>query len=131
MGNWKLVKQGVTNIDSFNLATTINSKEGIKNTFNKYNINLEEYINLSKNIKRDTLEEYKVLVNRVLALAFKRELHKQLKKFDKICLDVEQDDVSKLSGDIYNTLNKLNEKYILNDDIIPLCEQINEIWMKY
>lgn len=124
----KLVKQGVTNIDSFNLATTINSKEGIKNTFNKYNINLEEYINLSKNIKRDTLEEYKVLVNRVLALAFKRELHKQLKKFDKICLDVEQDDVSKLSGDIYNTLNKLNEKYILNDDIIPLCEQINEIW---
>ena len=50
----KLVKQGVTNIDSFNLATTINSKEGIKNTFNKYNINLEEYINLSKNIKRDT-----------------------------------------------------------------------------
>jgi len=124
----QLIKQGVDNIDSFNLTTTLNSNEGVKNTFDKYNINLDEYINLSRNVKRDTIEEYKVLVNRVLSLAFKRELHKQLKKFDNVCLDVEQDDISKLSGDIYNTLNRMNEKYILNDDIIPLSEQVDQLW---
>ncbi len=124
----KLIKQGVENIDSFNLTTMINSNEGIKNTFNKFGINLDDYINLSRSVKRETIEEYKVLVNRVLALAFKRELHKQLKKYDNICLDVEQDDVSKLSGDIYNTLNKLNEQYILNDDINILSEQIDVLW---
>jgi replicative DNA helicase len=123
----QLIKQGVDNIDSFNLTTIINSNEGIKNTFDKYNINLEDYINLSRNVKRDSIEEYKVLVNRVLALAFKRELRKQLRKFDSVCLDVD-DDISKLSGDIYDTLNKLNEQYVLNDDIIPLSEQVEYIW---
>lgn len=124
----KLVKQGVENIDSFNLTAIINSNEGIKNTFDKFGINLDDYINLSKDIKRDTVEEYKVLVNRVLALAFKRELHKQLKKFDNICLDAEQDDINKLSSDIYNTLDKLNKQYILNDDIVSLGDQIDELW---
>lgn len=123
-----LVKQGVENIDTFNLLTAINSNEGIKNTFDNYNINLDEYISLSMDVKRDTIEEYKILVNRILALAFKRELHKQLKKFDAICLDVDQDDISKLSGDIYSSLNRLNEQYVLNDDILSLSEQIDNIW---
>lgn len=124
----QLIKQGVENIDSFNLTTIINSNDGIKNTFDKFGINLEEYINLSRSVKRDTIEEYKVLVNRVLALAFKRELHKQLKKFDNNCLDVEQDDISQLSGEIYSTLNKLNEKYILNDNAKLIGEVIDDIW---
>ena len=125
----KLIKQGIENVDSFNLAETINSNEGIKNQFDKYNINLDEYINLSKAIARNSIEEYKILVNRVLALAFKRELHKQLKNFDNICLDVEQDNISKLSGDIYNTLNKLNEQYIIGrKEVKSIGEIIDELW---
>lgn len=123
-----LIKQGVENIDSFNLLTVINSNDDIKNTFDKYNIDLNEYISLSKQVVRHSIEEYKILVDRVLALAFKRELHKQLKKFDSICLDTEQDNISKLSGDIYDTLNKLNEQYVLNDDIKPLSEYIDDLW---
>ena len=124
----KLIKQGVENIDSFNLAETINSNEGIKNQFDKYNINLEEYINLSKAVARNSIEEYKVLVKRILSLSFKRELHKQIKKFDETCLDVDQDDISELSGNIYSTLNKLNEQYILNDEIKLIGEVIDDIW---
>lgn len=124
----QLVKQGVDNIDSFNLMTMINSNEGIKNSFDKFNIDLDDYINLSKMIARESIEEYKVLVNRVLALAFKRELHKQLKKFDNKCLDINDNDINKLSGEIYNVLNKLNEQYILNDDVQLLSEKIDDLW---
>ena len=46
----------------------LNSNEGIKNTFSKYDIDLDNYINLSKNVARNSLEEYRILVNRVLAL---------------------------------------------------------------
>lgn len=124
----KLIVQGVENIDSFNLAEVISSNDGIKNQFDKFNINLEEYINLSRNIKRDSIEEYKILVNRVMALSFKRELHKQIKKFDNNCLDVDQDDICKLSGEIYNAINKLNEQYVLNDEIKLIGEVIDDIW---
>lgn len=125
----QLIKQGVENIDSFNLTEIINSNEGMKNTFDKFGIDLDNYISLSKNIVRQSLEEYKILVNRVLALAFKRDLHKQLKKFDTNCLDVEQDDISLLSRDIYNTVNSLNEQYILGEeDIQPLSEDLDSLW---
>lgn len=125
----QLLKQGVETIDSFNLSTIINSNEGIRNTFDKYKLNLDDYINLSKNVARNSVEEYQILVNRVLALSFKRDLHKKLKKFDNICLDVDQDNISKLSGDIYNTLNSLNEQYILGeDDIQPLSEDLDTLW---
>jgi replicative DNA helicase len=125
----QLLKQGVETIDSFNLTTMINSNDGIQNTFDKYKINIDEYIRLSKNIARNTLEEYKILVNRVLALAFKRDLHKKLKKFDNDCVDVEQDNIAKLSGDIYQTLNKLNEQYIVGEeDIDFIGKDIDDIW---
>jgi replicative DNA helicase len=127
-GIGELVKQGVDNIDSFNLTEIINSNEGMKNTFNKFGIDLDNYINLSKNIKRDTLEEYKILVNRILALAFKRELHKQLKSFDNVCTDINQDNITDLSNNIYNTVNKLNEQYVINDDIKLIGEVIDDIW---
>jgi replicative DNA helicase len=124
----QLIKQGVENIDSLNLTTMINSNEGMKNTFNKFGIDLDNYIHLSKNISRNSIEEYKILVNRVLALAFKRDLHKQLKKFDDMCLDINQDDINILSGEIYGTINKLNEQYVLNDDIKLIGEVIDDIW---
>ena len=125
----QLVKQGVENIDSFNLTTMINSNNGMSNTFNKFGIDLENYISLSKNITRNSIEEYKILVNRVLALSFKRDLHKKLKQFDIACSDVDQDNISKLSSDIYSTVNNLNEQYILGEeDTKQLGDDIDELW---
>jgi replicative DNA helicase len=125
----ELVKQGVENIDQFNIEAIISSNDKIKGVFEKYSINLADYIDMSKNIARNTLEEYKILVDRVLALAYKRELHKQLRKYDTICLDIQDDNISKLSGDIYNTLNKLNETYKLGEnDIKPLSEELDDLW---
>jgi len=64
-----------------------------------------------------------------MALAFKRELHKHLIKFDELCENVEQDDISELSGTIYNVLNKLNEEYIFgNTEIKTLGEEIDQLW---
>lgn len=129
-GIGELVKQGVKNIDAINLTTIINSNEGMKNTFDKFGINLEEYIELAKEVKRDTVEEYMVLVNRVLALAYKRELHKQLQRFDNMCLDLSQDNIGKINKEIYETLNRLNEKYVLNDDIQPISNIIDDLWQE-
>ncbi len=123
-----LIKQGVENIDSFNLLTTINSDENKKKIFESYNIDLDEYITLSKGVIRNTVEEYRLFVNRILALSFKRRLYKYLKKISSDCLDLNQDNITALSSDIYNTINKLNKEYILNDDIELLPEKIDNIW---
>ena len=120
----KLLQKGVDKLDSFNIKAMINSKDGVKRTFEKYNINLDDYIELSKNVSRQTLEEYKILVSRVLALSFKRDLYKKLNKFMQTCLDVEQDDISNISREIYANLNKLNEEYVFNNTEIKLVGDI-------
>lgn len=128
-GIQQLARQGVDNIDSLNLTTAINSNEGMRNTFDKFGIDLNEYIDLSKNIARDSLEEYKILVGRVMALSYKRDLHKYLKKYDNACLDIDQDDIAKLGNDIYSTLNNLSEQYILGaSEIRTMSEIIDELW---
>lgn len=124
----KLIKQGVENIDSFNLETMINSSNGVKNTFEKFGIDLENYVDLASNIARNSMEEYKILANRVISLAYKRDLHSKLKKFDSLCLDVENDDIINLSDQIYQTLSNLNEQYIIGDDTKTLSEQVDELW---
>ncbi len=127
-GITKLVTQGIENIDSINLTEIINSNEGKKNTFDKFGIDLDSYVKLSKNVSRETIEEYKLLVNRVLALAFKRELNRQLKRFNDMCLDVSQEDISVLSGEIYGVVSQLNEEYVLNDNVKLIGEVLDDIW---
>lgn len=125
----QLLKQGIENIDSFNLTAIINSNDGIKNTFDKFGIDLENYIRLSQNVARSSIEEYRILVNRVLALAFKRDLNKQLKRFSDMCSDINQDNIGQLSSNIYESLNRLTEEYILGEDDIKLIgEDIDELW---
>ena len=84
----------VDKIDTFNLTAKINSNKGVKNIIDKLNLNnVQELVDLSKNVARDTVEEYKLLVNRVLALSFKRELYRKLQFFQGKCLD-EKDNFS-------------------------------------
>ena len=126
----ELIKQGVENIDAFNLEAMINNDDKIKSIFSQYKIDLNEYIELSKYIVRNTIEEYKLLVNKVLSLSFKRELYKKLKYYENLCLDFNKEDITELSAQIYNDLNKLNEQYVLNDNIKLFGEKIEEIWNK-
>lgn len=124
----QLAKKGINNIDSFNLTGMLNSNEGIRSMFEKYSINVDNYIDMAKTVARDTLEEYKILVSRVMALAFKRALHKKLQYFDSMCIDINDDDIHELSGNIYNAVSQLNEQYVLNDKVRLIGEVLDDIW---
>jgi replicative DNA helicase len=119
----------VDKIDTFNLTTKINSNKGVRNIIEKLNINsIQELIDLSKNVARDTIEEYKLLVNRVVSLSFKRDLYKKLQYFEGKCLDEKEDNLSHLSTLIYNDLNILAEKYITNNEIKTFGEIVDDLW---
>lgn len=113
----ELFKSGVENIDSFNLITMINSNNAVKKVIDKFNVNtIQELIDLSKHVARDSIEEYILIANRVISLAFKRDLYKKLQEFERITFD-EKYDLGGLNNYVYDNLNKLSEQYIITSEI--------------
>ena len=83
----ELYKAGVDRIDSVNIENMINSNSAVKKTVAKYNTSIIEFIDMAKYASRDTIEEYKLLVNTVVVLAFKRDLVKETNQIQSSCFD--------------------------------------------
>lgn len=112
----ELYKAGIDNIDAFNITTRIESNPKVKKEFEKYNLpDMQEYIDMSGAISRETLNEYLDLVSRVIELSFKRDLNRKLEEYQKICYsDI---GLSELSQKVYSGLDSLTEKYITSNNI--------------
>jgi len=124
----ELYKSGVDNIDSFNLTTMVNSNPGIQKTIEKFNINsIHDFVDLSKHVCRHTVEEYKLLVQRVVTNAFKRDLYKKADQIKAMCLD-DTMDLGKLNTNIYDSLNRLSQEYIVSNDIALFGEKVDSLW---
>jgi replicative DNA helicase len=84
----ELYNNKIINIDAFNISNMLNSNKAVKNAIEKYNLpSIQEYIDLCINVKRDTLEEYIFLVDKVVELAFKRDYYKSTVDFQNMCFD--------------------------------------------
>ena len=78
----ELYKDGITNIDAYNLSNKLQSNPGVSKTMEKYNMpSVQEFIELYKGVARNTLEEYELLAQNIVTLAFKRDM---IKTFNKI-----------------------------------------------
>lgn len=123
----ELYKSGVDNIDAFNIANMISSNKEVKKTTEQYNLpSMQEYIGLSANVARNTLEEYMLLVDRVVELSFKRDLHKLMVELERDCSS--KIALSDLNTKVYDKLNKLTEKYITSNNIKMFSDQVDTLW---
>ena len=123
-----LYNDGITNIDAYNISNKIQSHSGVQKTIEKYNLpSVQEFVDLYKETARHTIEEYKMLANNIVTLAFKRDLNKSLNEI--IAKSYSPDyDLDKLNNAVYSDLDKLTQKYMVSDDIQTLGNQIDEIW---
>jgi replicative DNA helicase len=125
----ELYKAGIDKIDTFNLTTQINSNKGVKNIIDSLNIpSIQEFIDLSKNIARDTTEEYIKITNIVVTLSYKRDLYKKILNYENMCLDEKQDNLNVLNTYIYDDLNKLAEQYVVTENIKLFGDEIDNLW---
>lgn len=125
-----LIENGVENIDAVNLSNQINTSPGIQKIMSEYNINnLSEFVEASKIAARDTLEEYKLLVDTVVSLSFKRDLAVFSTKVEKSCHDKEIK-LSELNDYVNNGLTKITDRYIFGADSVLFGEKIDDVWSR-
>jgi replicative DNA helicase len=123
----ELYKAGIDTIDAFNISNMINSNPAVRKTTEQYNLpSMQEYIDLCSAVARDTLEEYLMLVDKVVELSFKRDLNRLLIEFQRNCYtDIP---LQELSQKIYDGLDKLTEKYISTSVIKSMGEISDDLW---
>lgn len=127
----ELYNSGITTVDAVNLLGIIDSNSGVKRQMNKHGLldieKLQNYIDLAKDTARDTVEEYKAAVNRVLELAFKRDLSRELDTLSKhnCYSDCSLDE---LNNQVYSSLEKLTQKYITGEGIRQFSEVTKSLW---
>lgn len=123
----ELYKKGIDNVDAFNLSTQLKENKAVSKKIEEYDLpEMQQFIELSDGAARHTIEEYKLLVNKVVELAFKRELNKTLEKLQCECTaDIP---LSELNDKVYSDISKITEKFMTNNTIQLFGDKTEELW---
>ena len=121
-----LVESGVENIDAVNIFNQVNSNPGVQNIVEDYGFDIKkmsEYVDASKIASRDTVEEYKLLVDTVVSLSFKRDLKTFSEHVGRACEDKELE-LSQLNDFVNTGLTKITDRYIFGADSVLFGEKV-------
>lgn len=125
-----LFKEDIQQIDAFNLAAKIGSDEKLKSRFGgEPDIEvLKSIVENAKFLARSTSEEYVMLVNNVMGMAYRRSLYKSLEKAQTKILN--SSDIVQLQRSISESVEKTTDKYITGCEIERIGERLDDICRK-
>lgn len=124
----ELVNKGVTIIDTLNLSNVICSNNWCKQAAEELGLtDIQKYIDTSRIAARGTYEEYRLLADTVISLAFRRELCSFSGQMGNECFN--QDITLDMLNDYVNDgISKIAEKFIFGGDTVQFSEKIDSIW---
>ena len=112
-----LVQEGIEKIDAVNLSAMLSSNTAVKKKIKEYNIGeIEDFIAMSSYAARHTIEEYKLLVKRVVTLSYKRDLLKTLEEVKSLALN-DSAQLTEIDAMVSSKLNELTQSYIVANEV--------------
>ena len=122
----KLTESGVMRVDPFNILEVLNSCEGTREAAGELSVDqLNELIEMSDVLARNTVEEYQICVRNVLDSAFRRDAIQRLRKCEALCLDLSQEDIEQK---IYNVIDDVMTEYSYANDVPLFSEVVDLCW---
>lgn len=124
----ELYKNGVETIDALNITNMLNTNKSVKKKIEEYNLSdMQEFINMSQYAARHSIEEYKLLVNTVVTMAFKRDLNRIATQIQSQCFNSEMDLV-RLNSEVNQKINNLTEQYMTSREIEAFGSKVDALW---
>lgn len=121
-----LAQQSVETIDAYNIISSLESSEATRKLVDELRIEeLQEFIENSESIARQTVEEYKILVGNVLDCALRRDVLKRLRKCEAMCLHPNKGD---LEQKIYAALDDVMVEFSTANEVPPYAEIVDDCW---
>jgi len=121
-----LVQKGVEKIDAFNITMSLEAnKHTAEQTKTLTPQTLNELIEMSNVLSRDSVEEYTILVDRVLDLSFRRETLNKVEDCRRLILNPKVEDVQ---AKVYSEIESVICDYQDIKPPEPLSKKIDAIW---
>ena len=123
----KLVENKIDRIDTYNLSQILDQEPSLKRYAGILtNERIDDFISVSSNLVRHTVEEYKMLVSNVLDAAFRRDILAVLRKCCDFCTS---DSIADIEQKIYQEIDEVLVGYSsVKDDIPQYKEVIDGYW---
>jgi replicative DNA helicase len=126
----ELYKAGIDNIDALNLTNMLNSNKAVKRKMEEANItDLQEFILMAQYAARHTLEEYRLSVDAIVTMSFKRDLAKIAGEIQSDCYNDDYN-LAKMNEIVNNKISNLTEGYITTTEIELFSEKTQRLWEK-
>lgn len=121
-----LAQRGVKRVDAYNIITVLESDERTKTYADCLTVDgLQDLIDMSDDLARRTVEEYRITVKNVINAAMRRDLLKQLKRCEAMCLDMNEQE---LEQRVYKALDDVLVEFSSTNDIPSFSEIVDEMW---
>ena len=122
----ELAKNGINNIDPYNIIEVLSSSERTRRYAQELSIDrLHELMDMSEVIARRTVEEYKLAVDNVLDAAFRRDTMKRLRECMKLVQDPESTNIEQ---QIYDALDDVMMKFSTNTEVPQYADVVDNYW---
>lgn len=121
-----LAKKGITYIDPYNIIEDLNSNEATRRYAEEISLDrLQEMMEMSDVLMRNSVEEYKLLVDNVVDAAFRRDTYKRLQECQALCVDRE---ATNIEQKIYEVIDDVMTEFSTTNDIPQYSEVIDDCW---
>lgn len=121
-----LAKKNITTIDAYNIIEDLNSSDATRKFSDAITVEkLQELIELSDVLARNTIEEYKMLVSNIMDSAFRRDTFSRLKECMELCADKNEHDIERK---IYSAIDEIMIDYSVVDDVPEFKEVVDDLW---
>ena len=119
-----MAKDGIETIDTFGIMEYI--KHNFESDLCKITKeNVDELINMSTILTRNSIKDYEILVSNVYDVAFRREMLSKLGDCRDILLNPESEDTKK---QIYKIVDSVMTSYSYGDEIEQYTEVVDKYW---
>lgn len=122
----QLAKNDIKTVDAYNILEVLNSSDTTRNYADALSVEaLQELVDISDVLSRNTIEEYNLLVSNVLDSAFRRDAFTTLKECQALCYDRSSQNVEQK---ISNKIDDVLISYSTVDDIPEFKDVVDDLW---
>ena len=122
----ELAQKNARTIDPYNIRQILCQSEETKSYLDVLTIDkLNEFMDVSNDIARDSYEEYDILVENVLDCAFRRDACRCLTQCINNCKDLSKDDIQK---NVYDSIDKIMTDYSSINSMPLYADIVESTW---
>lgn len=122
----ELAKRGITTVDPYNIMEVLNSSEATRKYADELSIEkLQEFMDMSDVLARNSVEEYRLLVKNVMDAAFRRDTFQKLKECQALCYDRSKENIEQ---EIYAAIDDVMTEFSNANEVPPYRDVVDECW---